>query len=145
MEDRKRGELSHWRMQIHADAEQKEEDPCGSTALYFKGLGCLRTPDPQIVLCIQREICISLRQRVVCKPTLKEACSGREVQSAICVQRFDDSLNSAIRITYRISLRSSSLREPRHPLLTVVLGFLYLHGFLLCKIKILVDWFGLWV
>jgi hypothetical protein len=42
-------------------------------------------------------------------------------KSAICVQRFDDSLNSAIRITYRISLRSSSLREPRYPLLRVVL------------------------
>ena len=41
--------------------------------------------------------------------------------SAICVQRFDDSLNSAIRITYRISLRSSSMREPRYPLLRVVL------------------------
>lgn len=40
--------------------------------------------------------------------------------SAICVQRFDDSLNSAIRITYRISLRSSSLREPRYPSLKVV-------------------------
>ena len=31
---------------------------------------------------------------------------------------------SAIRITYRISLRSSSLREPRHPLLKVVRMFL---------------------
>ena len=38
----------------------------------------------------------------------------------MCVQNFDDSLSSAIRITYRISLRSSSLREPRHPLLKVV-------------------------
>ena len=47
-------------------------------------------------------------------------------ESAICVQRFDDSLNSAIRITYRISLRSSSLREPRYPLLTVVHCFAYL-------------------
>src|ERR1700709_1509033 len=44
-------------------------------------------------------------------------------KGAICVQRFDDSLNSAIRITYRISLRSSSLREPRYPLLRVVLCF----------------------
>ena len=35
--------------------------------------------------------------------------------SATCVQRFDDSLNSAIRITYRILLRSSSFREPRDP------------------------------
>ena len=42
-------------------------------------------------------------------------------ESAICVQRFDDSLNSAIRITYRISLRSSSLGEPRYPLLRIVL------------------------
>ena len=40
--------------------------------------------------------------------------------SATCVQKFDDSLNSAIHITYRISLRSSSLREPRYPLLKVV-------------------------
>src|SRR4029077_1208847 len=43
--------------------------------------------------------------------------------SASCVQSFDDSLNSAIRITYRISLRSSSLREPRYPSLKVVLSF----------------------
>src|SRR5713101_8945945 len=41
--------------------------------------------------------------------------------SARCVQRFDDSLNSAIHITYRISLRPSSMREPRDPLLKVVL------------------------
>lgn len=38
---------------------------------------------------------------------------------AMCVQRFDDSLNSAIHITYRISLRSSSVPEPRDPLLKV--------------------------
>ena len=43
-------------------------------------------------------------------------------ESARCVQRFDDSLNPAIRTTYRISLRSSSLREPRHSLLGVVFG-----------------------
>ena len=45
---------------------------------------------------------------------------GAKATSAICVQSFDDSLNSAIHITYRISLRSSSLREPRYPLLKVV-------------------------
>ena len=39
--------------------------------------------------------------------------------SASCVQSFDDSLDCAIRMTYRISLRSSSLWEPRHPLLKV--------------------------
>lgn len=43
-----------------------------------------------------------------------------EASSAICVQRFDDSRYSAIHTTYRISLRSSSLREPRYPLLRVV-------------------------
>src|SRR5438270_4831851 len=41
-------------------------------------------------------------------------------KGAICVQRFDDSLNSAIHITYRISLRSSSMPEPRDPLLKVL-------------------------
>ena len=45
-------------------------------------------------------------------------------RSARCVQRFDDSLNSAIHITYRISLRSSSMREPRDPLLKVVCIFI---------------------
>ena len=39
----------------------------------------------------------------------------------MCVQNFNDSRNLAIRITYRISLRSSSLWEPRHPLLKVVI------------------------
>ena len=43
--------------------------------------------------------------------------------SASCVQRFDDSLDSAIRKTYRISLRSSSLWEPRHPPVRVVWHF----------------------
>ena len=38
-----------------------------------------------------------------------------EPKSAICVQRFDDSLNSAIHTTYRSWLRSSSMREPRDP------------------------------
>ena len=52
--------------------------------------------------------------------TLKEAYSVPKHTSAICVQSFDDSLNSAIHITYRISLRSSSLREPRYPLLRVL-------------------------
>ena len=38
-----------------------------------------------------------------------------EASGAICVQGLDDSRSSAIRITYRISLRSSSIREPRYP------------------------------
>ena len=39
---------------------------------------------------------------------------------AMCVQRLDDSLNSAIHINYRVSLRSSSMPEPRDPLLKVL-------------------------
>ena len=41
-------------------------------------------------------------------------------KSAICVQRFDDSLNSAIHTTYRSWLRSSSMHEPRDPPLKVI-------------------------
>ena len=46
----------------------------------------------------------------------------------MCVQRFDDSRRYAIRITYRISLRSSSLWEPRHPLLKVVWHLRHMRG-----------------
>lgn len=46
-------------------------------------------------------------------------------EGAMCVQRFDDSLNSAIHITYRISLRSSSMPEPRDPLLKVLTYYIY--------------------
>ncbi len=46
---------------------------------------------------------------------------ARILAGAMCVQRFDDSLDSAIHITYRISLRSSSMPEPRDPLLKVVI------------------------
>src|SRR5882762_323195 len=56
-------------------------------------------------------------------------------RSARCVQRFDDSLNSAIHITYRISLRSSSMREPRDPLLKVVY-IIYRHNILLTYIGV---------
>jgi hypothetical protein len=48
-------------------------------------------------------------------------------EGAMCVQRFDDSRNSAIHITYRVSLRSSSMSEPRDPLLKV---FIYISLFL---------------
>jgi DNA gyrase inhibitor GyrI len=46
-----------------------------------------------------------------------------EPGSAICVQRFDDSLSSAIHTTYRSWLRSSSMHEPRDPPLEVVSDF----------------------
>src|SRR4249919_903381 len=48
---------------------------------------------------------------------------ARILAGAMCVQRFDDSQNSAIHTTYRISLRSSSMPEPRDPLLKVLIHF----------------------
>ena len=56
--------------------------------------------------------------------TLNQACYRAFPGSAMCVQNFDDSRSPAIRITYRISLRSSSLWEPRHPSLKVVFTLL---------------------
>jgi hypothetical protein len=58
------------------------------------------------------------RKRCGDEQTLQQTYS-RVSGSARCVQNFDDSLSFAIRMTYRISLRSSSLWEPRHPLLKV--------------------------
>ncbi|KAL0745545.1 hypothetical protein Bca101_101948 [Brassica carinata] len=48
---------------------------------------------------------------------------------ATCVQRLDGSRDSAIHTKYRISLRSSSMREPRYPLPRVVLDFTLQHYF----------------
>jgi hypothetical protein len=59
-----------------------------------------------------------------CKMILKQAYLAFP-QGAMCVQRFDDSRSSAIHTTYRISLRSSSLREPRDPLLKVVIIYFF--------------------
>jgi hypothetical protein len=42
---------------------------------------------------------------------------------ATCVQRLDGSRDSAIHTKYRISLRSSSMREPRYPLPRVILTY----------------------
>ena len=68
--------------------------------------------------------------------TLKQTCSQNG--SAMCVQNFNDSRGLAIRITYRISLRSSSLWEPRHPLLKVVS-----HSIVLQARKFIVEIFAL--
>lgn len=51
---------------------------------------------------------------------LRKACPWVKNPRAYCVQSFDDSLNSAIRNKYRVSLRSSSIWEPRYPSLMVV-------------------------
>ena len=52
--------------------------------------------------------------------TLKQTCWQA---SAICVQRSNVSRNSAIRIAYRSSLRSSSVWEPRYPSLRIFFNF----------------------
>ncbi|CAL8988699.1 unnamed protein product [Prunus brigantina] len=49
---------------------------------------------------------------------------GLMASGATCVQRLDGSRDSAIHTKYRISLRSSSMREPRYPLPRVVLTYL---------------------
>lgn len=58
------------------------------------------------------------------EPRLRGTCSLGRPESASCVQRLDDSRTSAIRITSRSSLRSSSVREPRYPLLGVIYNWL---------------------
>ena len=47
-------------------------------------------------------------------------------KSAICVQGFDDSQNSAIHMTYHILLCPSSIGEPRYPMLKVVFNHFFL-------------------
>lgn len=53
----------------------------------------------------------------------------------MCVQRFDDSQSSAIRITYRISLRSSSFQEPRYPSWIVIKNSLIHSNLTLTKLQ----------
>ncbi|KAL0285717.1 UNVERIFIED_CONTAM: putative uncharacterized protein ART3 [Sesamum radiatum] len=55
--------------------------------------------------------------------TPRQTCPGLMASGATCVQRLDGSRDSAIHTKYRISLRSSSMREPRYPLPRVVLTF----------------------
>ena len=50
-----------------------------------------------------------------------------ELLGATCVQKSDDSRNSAIRTAYRTSLRSSSIWEPRYPSLKIFIIFCYFH------------------
>ena len=79
--------------------------------------------------------CQPKREKPDGRPNTQAALEGRNdartgmpqgiPRGARCVQRFDDSLNSAIHITYRISLRSSSMPEPRDPLLKVLNDFLF--------------------
>ena len=77
----------------------------------------ISTPYEQRVCCV----------RGICHDAQTDMLPG-EPRSAICVQRFDDSLSSAIHITYRSWLRSSSMHEPRDPPLEVVSCFSYRAG-----------------
>jgi hypothetical protein len=52
--------------------------------------------------------------------TPRQACPRDGPSGATCVQRLDGSRDSAIHTMYRISLRSSSMREPRYPLPGVI-------------------------
>ena len=67
-------------------------------------------------------------------------------EGAMCVQKFNDSRESAIHITYRNSLRSSSMREPRDPLLKVLKYFISIENFLIVcnKKKKVVCVYNLW-
>jgi hypothetical protein len=76
-------------------------------------------------------------------PNTKQSLSSNDARTgmphgiprgAMCVQRFDDSLDSAIHTTYRISLRSSSMPEPRDPLLKVVNDLWFIRT-LYCKMQ----------
>lgn len=54
------------------------------------------------------------------RKTLNYVCLQAYPVGAMCIQNFDDSRGFAIRTTYRILLRSSSMSEPRHPLLKLM-------------------------
>lgn len=53
--------------------------------------------------------------------TLKQARSQAFPRSMIHIQNFDDSRSLTIHNRYRISLHTSSIWEPRHPLLKVIM------------------------
>ena len=74
----------------------------------------------------------------ICLQRLNHAYLSRS-PGAICVQRFDDSLNPAVRITYRISRRSSSYSEPRDPSLSDVVCFKVRYRLIQHRIKNMVK------
>ena len=90
--------------------------------LHFEGRG--RTATPQ-----------GPREAVYVVSDTQTDMLPREPESAICVQRFDDSLNSAIHTTYRSWLRSSSMHEPRDPPLKVVSLFVLLLSLSLSRLE----------
>lgn len=63
----------------------------------------------------------SSRRRAILECDAQADVPLAEASGATCVQRLDDSRDSAIHTKYRISLHSSSWREPRYPLPRVVI------------------------
>uniref|UniRef100_A0A6N2ND52 Uncharacterized protein n=1 Tax=Salix viminalis TaxID=40686 RepID=A0A6N2ND52_SALVM len=85
---------------------------------------CPRVSQPPLVVATAAEDSIlgqpraGARGRPVSAPPSRAL--DQEASGATCVQRLDGSRDSAIHTKYRISLRSSSMREPRYPLPRVV-------------------------
>ena len=86
-------------------------------ARLFKECGACRSPPQLLTLAVPDD------NDFFDWRTLEQTCSRGDPGSAICVQRLDDSLNSAIHTTYRSLLRSSSMHEPRDPPSEVVKVF----------------------
>ncbi|KAF7800877.1 hypothetical protein G2W53_044626 [Senna tora] len=57
--------------------------------------------------------------------TPRQTCPRPSGLGRNCVQRLDGSRDSAIHTKYRISLRSSSMREPKYPLPRVIFNFIF--------------------
>jgi hypothetical protein len=100
--------------------------------MYFVDAGALEEnvivlrlkPEYQLPIYLRRVLKRTIAQHQAMLESTNDARTGIPhgiPRGAMCVQRFDDSLNSAIHTTYRISLRSSSMPEPRDPLLKVVI------------------------
>ena len=100
-----------------------ERPPCHNVVLHrldvFQGVQCNR-----VVAFAAPHSCHGHGDNAFGWQTLGQTCSRGDPGSAICVQRLDDSLNSAIHTRYRSLLRSSSMHEPRDPPSEVVNYFL---------------------
>ena len=106
--------LAHFAGQRLGDSEQPRPPVTPITSRCYRGEQT-RLASPSVE---SSRGCSSIRTR-----RSAERASTEVREGAMCVQRLDDSLNSAIRTTYRSSLRSSSKHEPRGPPLEVVFCF----------------------
>ena len=95
-----------------------------STTGYDRKMCCAPRPKCRLPMYLRRVVIRQDAQHQAKLEGTNDARTGMPhgiPRGAMCVQRFDDSLNSAIHTTYRISLRSSSMPEPRDPLLKVLI------------------------